>query len=702
MVCIPTLERGNEKFKKIMVFPKNCPADFDKYCQDTVKKIIEKDPFLRPYEAALNKRISNLQSKENKLTQGKMSLKDFASGHKYFGLHLKNNEWSLREWAPNASKIYLVGDLNSWQEKEAFKLKKISHDGVWEIFLPKDAFAHEDLYRLRIHWSGGSGDRIPAYAQRVVQDPDTLIFNAQVWHPLTAYQWKLPEFRHVREAPFIYETHVGMAQEEEKTGTYREFAKQIIPRIVKAGYNTIQLMAIQEHPYYASFGYQISNFFAPSSRFGTPDDLKYLIDTAHQRGLSVIMDIIHSHAVSNEVEGLSLFDGTPWLYFHEGAKGFHEAWNSRCFDYRKTQTLHFLLSNLRYWIEEFKFDGLRFDGVTSMLYFDHGLGKAFTSYAHYFNDNVDEDAYTYLALANRLIHAIRPDAIVIAEDISGMPGLATPLSDGGAGFNYRYAMGVPDNWIRLLKDVSDEAWNMGQLWHELTNRRADEKTISYAESHDQALVGDQTLIFRLIGSDIYEHMRLSDDNIRVARGIALHKLIRLITLATAGSGYMNFMGNEFGHPEWIDFPREGNNWSYHYARRQWHLVDDHELKYQVLAEFDKKIIFMARNYKILESSHINLLFEHNDDKILAFERAGLVFVFNFHPVQSWVDYSIPCFSGKYCMLFDTDESKFGGFRRLKSDQIHFTISKTHENNKRDFLSLYIPSRTAIILKRLSA
>jgi 1,4-alpha-glucan branching enzyme len=456
-------------------------------------------------------------------------------------------------------------------------------------------------------------------------------------------------------------------------------------------------MAIQEHPYYGSFGYQVSNFFASSSRFGTPGDLKELVDTAHEAGLIVIMDLVHSHAVSNEVEGLSRFDGTLHQYFHDGPRGFHHAWNSRCFDYGKHQVLHFLLSNCRFWLDEFRFDGFRFDGVTSMLYLHHGLGKSFTTYDDYFDKNVDEDAYVYLALANKLIHEIRPDAITIAEDISGMPGLALPLAEGGVGFDYRFAMGISDQWIRLTKDVRDDFWPMGHLWFELTNRRKAEKTISYAESHDQALVGDQTLIFRLIGSDMYDNMALDKENIRVDRGIALHKLIRFLTLATSGNGFLNFMGNEFGHPEWIDFPRQENNWSYQYARRQWGLVDDPNLKYQLLDRFDKDIIAFAKKFRILEQPECHLLFEHNNDKTIFFERAGLYFIFNFHPERSFVDYRVGAPPGKYEMIFDSDAEKYGGHARLTPNQSHQTLYA----HNRHFLSLYLPTRTALVLRKLT-
>lgn len=664
---------------------------------DPLQHLLDMDPLLRLYENILRRRLERIRNTENRLTQGKMSLADFAAGHEYYGLHFRDGQWILREWAPNATAIFLIGEMTDWLEKKSFALERIDKEGGWELCLPADTIGHQDLFRLSIHWPGGKGDRIPVYARRVVQDPETLIFNAQVWWPATPYRWQYPDFRRSPEAVFIYEAHVGMAQQEERVGTYQEFTAKIIPRIVAAGYNTLQLMAIQQHPYYGSFGYHVSNFFASSSRFGTPEDLKALIDTAHASGLAVIMDLVHSHAVRNEFEGLSRFDGTPYQFFHEGPRGFHEAWDSRCFDYAKYQVLHFLLSNCRFWLDEYKVDGFRFDGITSMLYEHHGLGKAFTSYEDYFGDSVDEEALTYLALANRLIHQVRPDAITVAEDVSGMPGLAVPILKGGIGFDYRFAMGVPDYWIRLVKEVPDEHWPMGHLWHELTNRRADEKTISYAESHDQALVGDQTLIFRMIGADIFDHMHRDDPNLRVDRGMALHKMIRLITLACAGSGYLNFMGNEFGHPEWIDFPRQENAWSYRYARRQWHLVDHPDLKYQFLANFDRDMIVLARRFRLLESKGPDLLYEHSDDKIIAFKRAGLVFVFNFHATMSHVDYRFKLRPGKYRMILDSDGRQYGGHGRLRPDQYHFTRPDSVGSQLQHCISLYLPTRTALVL-----
>ncbi len=676
---------------------KKTASNLNRYGEQQLKRLLRQDPYLTPYSEALLRRIRAVKETEHRLTGGKMSLAEFASGHEFFGLHRTASGWVFREWAPNATTVFLVGDFSGWGETSEFELRRISSEGVWEIELPDKVLKHADLYRLRIHWEGGEGDRIPVYVRRVHQDGETHIFNAQVWDPPDAYRW-----RHAApggcDAPLVYEVHVGMAQDREGVGTYREFTENVLPRIVSAGYNTLQLMAIQQHPYYGSFGYHVSNFFAASSRFGPPEDLKALIDAAHGAGLTVLMDMVHSHAVSNEVEGLGRFDGTAHQYFHEGEKGHHRAWDSRCFDYGKPQVLHFLLSNCRFWLDEYRVDGFRFDGVTSMLYTHHGLSKAFTSYDDYFDASVDEEALTYLTLANKLIHTIHPDAVVIAEDVSGMPGLGVHPDNGGAGFDYRFAMGVPDHWIKLTKDTRDEDWHMGHLWFELNNRRSDERTISYAESHDQALVGDKSLMFRLIDANMYEHMHRDDDHMNVARGIALHKMIRLITIATAGHGYLNFMGNEFGHPEWIDFPREGNGWSYKYARRQWHLVDNPDLKYRCLDRFDKEMIRLVKKREVLKASWPYLLHEHNDDKVIAFHRKGLLFVFNFHPTNSYTGYGIQVPRGTYRMLLDSDAAEFGGHGRLTPGQVHHPLPVASENADVQTLQLYLPTRTGIVLE----
>jgi 1,4-alpha-glucan branching enzyme len=657
------------------------------------------DPWLNPFTGIIDNRIRKCRSKEKEIT-GDLSLCDFACGHHYYGLHKAADKWIFREWAPNATNVYITGTFTGWKENEAFKLRKINIKGDWEIILGEAQLKHGDLYKLTIHWEGGSGERIPSYSHRVIQDEKTKIFSSQVWAPEAPYKWKSNGFQLQDVAPVIYEAHIGMATEDEKTGTYNEFSRNILPVIATSGYNTIQLMAIQEHPFYGSFGYHVSNFFAASSRFGTPDDLKELIDKAHGYGLRVIMDLVHSHSVKNINEGLGLFDGTPDQYFHGGERRNHRAWDSLCFDYGKDSVLHFLLSNCRFWLEEYKFDGFRFDGVTSMIYYDHGLEKNFVSYEDYFNGGQDEDALTYLYLANKLIHIFKPGAVTIAEEMSGMPGLSAPTANKGFGFDYRLSMGVPDLWIKLVKDTFDEAWDMGTLMHELTQHRPEEKIISYCESHDQALVGDKTLIFRMIDADMYTGMTKDFHNLVIDRGIALHKMIRLLTFSTSGGGYLNFMGNEFGHPEWIDFPREGNNWSYKYARRQWHLVRNTELKYHFLGAFDKAMLSINRQNKLLENRYVNRITENNFDKVIAFTRGEYLFVFNFHPANSFTDYGIPL-TGKFKIVLDSDDPVFGGFNRIDRSVIYSSVRKADRDtlNTPFTLFLYLPARTAIVFKK---
>jgi 1,4-alpha-glucan branching enzyme len=652
------------------------------------------DPYLAEFSHILHDRAARVLDAEKKICGG--DLCKFASGHEYFGLHFINNQWVFREWAPNASTIYLLGEFSDWHESPDFKLHKLEH-GVWEIKLPPETLQHNMLYRLSMHWPGGQGDRIPAWSRRVVQDSHTHIFNAQVWIPEQEYTFenKSPELP--SDAPLlIYEAHPGMATEAEDIGTYIEFKDQILPRIAKAGYNTVQIMAVMEHPYYGSFGYHISSFFAVSSRFGTPEEFKSLVDAAHKLGLRVIIDLVHSHAVRNEVEGLSKFDGSEYQYFHEGGRGMHDAWDSRCFDYSKPEVLHFLLSNCRFWLDEYHIDGFRFDGVTSMLYYHHGLGTAFTGYQDYFGSDVDEEAVTYLTLANKLIHKLRPDATTAAEDVSGMPGLAASIKSGGIGFDYRMAMGVTDYWFKLF-DIRDEDWNMGSLWHELTNRRQDEKSVSYVECHDQALVGGKSAIFTLIDAAMYDSMHVNSQNVMVDRGIALHKISRLITLFTAGHGYLNFMGNEFGHPEWIDFPREGNDWSYKYARRQWSLAEASELRYNHLLTFDHAMLQLLQESPGIFGTCPQILKLDDNKKVIAFERGGLIFIFNFHPAESYTDYSLEVPMGKYRLLLDSDEPRFGGHNRIIPGQSFLAHPNQHERPRRYQIKLYLPNRCALVV-----
>lgn len=648
--------------------------------QKDVPGLVKIDPWLAPYAEAIQERTDRF---ERKLAEFG-SLVDFATSHEDLGLHRQEDGWVFREWAPRATALFLTGSFCDWS-REAHPLRRSKDLGVWEIRLPRDALKHGDLYKIHIVGANGAHDRIPSHARFLVQDEETKLFAAQV-QDAPEYQWRNPAPGEVK-SPRIYEAHVGMATEEHRVGSYREFADEVLPRIARLGYNVVQLMAIAEHPYYGSFGYHVANYFAPSSRCGPPEDLKYLIDQAHGLGISVLMDIVHSHSVKNVAEGLAALDGQEGLYFHERE---HPQWDSRLFDYGRTEVCRFLLSNVAYWMSEFHFDGFRFDGVTSMLYHHHG-NISFDHYDKYFLDGVEWDAVTYLQLANRLIHEINPNALSIAEDMSGMPGLCRPLSEGGIGFDYRLAMGIPDHWIKLMKHTPDEQWNLDEIYQVLTNRRYGEKTIAYAESHDQALVGDKTIAFWLMDAAMYHHMAAGDDNTVIDRGMSLHKILRLMTLALGGEGYLTFMGNEFGHPEWVDFPREGNNWSYQYARRQWSLADHPELKYRELEAFDAAMMILAP--EVLAAPAARILNLDQANQCLQFERGNLVFAVNLSPSHSVADYEFPVpQEGDYEIVLSSDDPEFGGHGRTDAGINYPTVAGR--------LRIYLPCRTMMVFRRV--
>lgn len=664
--------------------------------------LVAKDPWLEPAEQAIVDRKNRYQQALQDIENKWGSLNACADAYNYFGIHYDaaRHGWVYREWAPKAHDLYLFGDFNNWQRYSHRLTRK--EDGVWEIFLDEETyrstFHHQSLVKVMVHSDKGFEERIPAYIRRVVQDPATHNFSGQIWLPPRKFNWEGDKFDigSLKDL-LIYEAHIGMAQEKEAIGTFVEFADYIIPYIKNSGYNTIQLMAIAEHPYYASFGYHVSNFFAVSSRFGTPEDLKYLIRKAHEQGLAVIMDLVHSHTVKNINEGLNEFDGSDDQYFHPGERGNHPHWDSKCFDYGKSQVIRFLLSNVKFWLREFHFDGFRFDGVTSMMYFDHGFRDNW-DLDGYFREGVEWNALIYLQLANKLIKKVKPHAVSIAEDVSGMPGLASPIADGGIGFDYRLGMGIPDYWIKILKEKSDEEWDPGEMYQVMTNRLPDVKTVAYCESHDQALVGDQTIAFRLMQSHIYFHMHKADSDIVIDRGLSLHKMIRLLTISLGGQAYLNFMGNEFGHPDWIDFPREGNNWSFQYARRMWSLVENPELKFHFLGHFDKAMLKIIRDYKLLHADFGTLLNADDWNKTIVFERNKLIFVFNFHISHSLPDYEfIVPEPGDYRIILNTDNPSFGGHGRINEETVFTT--RYHEKENQHGLIIYNTNRTAIVLER---
>jgi len=675
-----------------------------------IGQFLERDPGLRPFENDIRRRYAVYLDWIDGIDQQEGGFENFTRAYEEYGIHsLPDGTIKCKEWAPGAEALYLTGDFNNWNRTEIpFERQEF---GKWVLTIPPNPdgtpkIGHLSEIKVVVKDKHGNLlDRISPWANYVVQPPKEqgYIFKYIFYNPPKEqkYVFKHPSPSRPKSLR-VYESHVGIASDEPKVATYNDFTENVIPRIVKLGYNTIQLMAVMEHAYYASFGYQVTSFFAASSRYGTPEELKRLIDVAHQNGLTVLLDMVHSHASKNVLDGLNQWDGTNAGYFHDGPKGEHTLWDSRLFNYNNHEVLRFLLSNLRWYLEEYKFDGFRFDGVTSMLYHTHGMGHGFSGdYNEYFGLNTDTDAVVYMMLANEMVHKLYPEAITIAEDVSGMPGLCRPVAEGGGGFDYRLAMAIPDKWIEILKKCSDEEWDIGNIIHTLSNRRWQEKAVAYAESHDQALVGDKTIAFWLMDKEMYTHMStLSDPSPVIDRGIALHKMIRLITMGLGGEGYLNFIGNEFGHPEWLDFPRAGNNDSYHYARRQFRLMDDELLKYKFLGRFDSAMNNLEEKYGWLHKDPGYVSWKHQGDKVVTFERGGLLFIFNFHPTNSFPDYKIGVdVPGKYKVVLDSDAEEFGGHKRLNHATEYLTLNEGFAN-RRSSLMAYLPSRTAFVLGRV--
>lgn len=712
-----TKERPNSKASALLIDDNSTMTSNEKDSESI--RLFEIDPSLEPYRDHFRYRMKRYTDQKKLIEEYEGSLEDFALGYTKFGFNREEGGILYREWAPAAQEAQLIGDFNGWDGSNHMMEK--NQFGVWSIKIPdsngKPAIPHNSRVKFRFkHGDEIWVDRIPAWIKYATVDSTKFSapYDGIYWDPPPSESYKLQFPRPPKpKSPRIYEAHVGMSSSEPRVCSYREFADNVLPRIKENNYNTVQLMAVMEHSYYGSFGYHVTNFFAVSSRSGTPEDLKYLIDKAHSLGLQVLMDVVHSHASNNITDGLNGFDvgqSSEDSYFHSGDRGYHKLWDSRIFNYANWEVLRFLLSNLRWWLEEYKFDGFRFDGVTSMLYHHHGIDMGFTgNYNEYFSEATDVEAVVYLMLANNLVHSLLPDATVIAEDVSGMPGLGRLVSEGGIGFDYRLAMAIPDKWIDYVKNKKDEEWSMQEISWSLTNRRYTEKCIAYAESHDQSIVGDKTIAFSLMDKEMYSGMScLENLSPKVERGVALHKMIHFITMALGGEGFLIFMGNEFGHPDWIDFPRDGNNWSYEKCRRRWDLVDTDHLRYKFMNTFngamnalDEKFSFLASTKQIVSSAK-------EDDKVIVFERGDLVFIFNFHSENTYDGYKVGCdLPGKYRVALDSDAWEFGGLGRVGHDVDHFTcpegvpgVPETNFNNRPNSFKVLTPPRTCVVYYRV--
>ncbi|KAF1493852.1 1,4-alpha-glucan-branching enzyme, partial [Eudyptula minor novaehollandiae] len=630
-------------------------------------------------------RLKNIEENEGGLDK-------FSKCYKTFGVNqFVDGGIYCKEWAPGAEAVFLAGDFNGWNPF-SHPYKKIEY-GKWELFIPPGQDGYPSVphgSKLKVVIRAQNGEllyRISPWARYVVRDEDKVNYDWVHWNPPQSYIHKHPSPKRLKSLR-IYESHVGIASPEGKVASYKNFTYNVLPRIKDLGYNCVQLMAIMEHAYYASFGYQVTSFFAASSRYGTPDDLKEMIDVAHSMGITVLLDVVHSHASKNSEDGLNKFDGTDSCFFHSGPKGTHQLWDSRLFDYANWEVLRFLLSNLRMWIKDYRFDGFRFDGITSMLYHHHGIGTGFSGdYNEYFGLHVDEDALCYLMLANHMINFLHPECITIAEDVSGMPALCRPIAEGGGGFDYRLAMAIPDKWIQIIKELKDEDWNMGNIVYTLTNRRYEEKYIAYAESHDQALVGDKTLAFRLMDAEMYTNMSvLSPLTPVIDRGIQLHKMIRLITHALGGESYLNFMGNlllyyVLNFNKHLDLLEQAQKRATKMIRGMEHLSSCEErLRELRLFSLEKRRLW---GHLIAASQYLKGAYKKEGGKL--FSRAccdrtrGNGFKLKEGRFRLDIRKNSLIVIFKYKILLDSDAAEYGGHQRLDHSAEYFSEEYPHND-----------------------
>ena len=608
--------------------------------------------------------------------------------HQRIGTFIGHDLIVIREYAPNAHFVSVIGDFNHW-DRGRDPLKRISNT-EWEITLDRARVMPGSRYKLHIAGHNGGRDRIPStcpYARQSSDGDFAAIFEFNVLSPPTRLQ-KQPE--HLK----VYELHIGLAASGPRIGTYLEVAHDVIHRVKYAGYTAVQLMAVHEHPYYGSFGYHVSNPYGICSRFGTRQDFKYLVDNCHEVGLLVIIDLVHAHAVKNLSEGLGEFDGQDGYLFKTGQNALHPAWDSLVYDYENQATVSYLLSNARYWIEEYGIDGFRVDGVTSILYNDHGIGHTGFTDNDYLGSNLNQSGLLYLVLLCKLAHELRPDFILIAEDVSGLPGLARPALLGGVGFDYRLQMGLPDFFESVAKDVMDDGISPSRIWHALVSRRFDERHIGYVESHDQAIVGGQSLIFRLLGPKMYTDMHAETQSHDVHLAVAVVNVAKSIVFFLGGEAWMSFIGNEFGHPDWVEFPTPDNDDCFEYAYRKWYLATDSALMYEKMAAFDRDLMHQRKIAVTWDESYMTAPLLDDNRKLSVFHRDRVVLVCNTTTDVSYEDVWVPVpEQGNYRVILSTEEHRYGGYGRVNENMQYATIAV--DGNA--YIRLYVPSMSAIFM-----
>ena len=602
-----------------------------------------------------------------------------------FGAHPAKDEngtegYLFRVWAPNAPLVSIIGDFNNW-DANATPMNKLE-GGIWEAFVP--GLERYDAYQYAVHKADGSfvGKADP-YAFHAATRPNV---SSKIYGLDTGYQWGDQNWMEYRskQVPYtspmnIYECHLGSWR---RTGegeflSYRDTASYLVPYVKEMGFTHVELLPVTEHPLDASWGYQCTGYFAATSRFGTPDDLKYLIDQLHQAGIGVIMDWVPAH-FPRDAFGLYNFDGTPTYEYADPRKGEHADWGTNVFDYGRNEVRSFLFSSAMFWLEEYHMDGLRVDAVSSMLYLDYGRQDgAWMPNVNGGHENLE--AIEFLQKLNTAIFSRHPDVLMIAEESTAWPKVTYPVSDGGLGFNFKWNMGWMNDICHYIK--------MDPYFRQF-NHRDITFSLMYAFSENYILPLSHDEVVHMKGSFFG---KMPGDNPMKFAGVRAFYTYMM----THPGKKLTFMGAELG--QW-------NEWHFEYSL-DWHLL-------QYEPHRQTQTFFKAMNALYLEQPALWeqdnswqgfqwLCADDNNANTVAFlrwDKAGkpLIVVCNFSP-EHRKGYRVGApFGGTWAPILNTDSAEFGG--QGLGDTAPIKTEKVPCHDQQQSMVIDLPPMSAMIYR----